>query len=169
MVIDDALRGVGRRPRRWRCGAEDHVVIQVMPGGSSGRGEVGRLCWMLALPLRPQAVDVAVVQLEDRVIGGGHIAHGAPDIAVYQVVHAVLRLETPARARACCRAFPGRSGVGRGADGITDIARSRQTWRRAIRTELTLQVSSIARLILYDQRPAGRSSEGKRGRFALAC
>ncbi len=82
-------------------------------------------------------------------------------LALRSAMYAVLPLETQARARACCRAFPGRSGVGRGADGITDIARSRQTWRRAIRAELTLQVSSIARLILYDQRPAGRSSEGK--------
>src|SRR5256885_13545930 len=111
---------------------------------------------MLASPLSPETVDVAVVQPEDRVIGGGHIAHRAPDIAMHQVVHAVLRLETPARAWACRRAFPGRNGVGRDADGITDIAGSRQTLRRAICTELTLQVIRIALLILYDQRPAGR-------------
>ena len=93
-----------------------------MPGGSSGGGEVGRLRWMLALPLRPQTVDVAVMQPEDRVIGGGHIAQGAPNIAVHQVVHAVLRLETPARAWACRRALPGSTGVGCVADGVADTA-----------------------------------------------
>src|SRR5437016_12414736 len=99
---------------------------------------------MLTSPQRPQAVDVAVVQPEDRVIGGGHIAHRAPNIAVHQVVHAVLRLETPARAWACRRALPGSSGVGRGACGATNIAGCRQALRSTIRPELTLQVSRVA-------------------------
>jgi hypothetical protein len=123
-VVVEHAPGRGRHrlpsPRR-------HGVVEGVPGDHTGgptRREV-RLLGMVVLPRYPQPVDVAVVQPEDRIIGGGHRHHRSPNLHVPRIMDRYC--ESPSEARVSTTPkIPGRRIVWHHVQGTGDGRLGRQ-------------------------------------------
>jgi hypothetical protein len=78
-------RGAGGERRRVASLVEEHRVVQLVAASAARHVERGARRDLL-LPDAPHAVDVGVMQKEDRVIGRRHAEHVSAAVAVHQVV-----------------------------------------------------------------------------------
>ena len=153
-----AVAGGATRPRV-------HDVVAVVADVATARGVVGGVA--VGLPHRPEPVDVAVVQVEERVVRGGvRVAHVAgagaartADPAVHGVVHLVARGEAVAGLEGALE-----RGVGGAVQGVAQVDRRGQ--RRGQAHPAAQRADPLAAVDRVGRRqvPAGEPGRPPRGR-----
>ena len=80
---------------------EDHRFIEILPRRRTIFGKIGFLVRMLALPFRPETIDIAVMEPKDRVIRRAHIDHITADPAMDKIMERNLELDAKATPLCC--------------------------------------------------------------------
>ena len=75
---------------------ENHRLVEVLPGRRAFFRKIGFHVRVLSLPLGPEAIDIAVMQPKDRIIGRTHIQHVAAHPPMDQIVERNFKLDTKA-------------------------------------------------------------------------